>query len=91
MTRHPKKVVVYTTQSCPYCRAAKELLNKRSIAFTEIDVTGDADARERLVEMSGGRMTVPQIFVDGKAIGGYDDLVADLTGFLAEEGAFRAL
>ena len=67
-------VVVYTTDYCPYCRAAKDLLRSKGIAFREVDVTRDADARDRLVTLSGGRTTVPQIFVDGKAMGGYDDL-----------------
>ena len=70
-----KDVVVYTTQSCPYCHAAKRLLSSKKVSFTEIDVTGDDAMREKLVAMSGGRETVPQIFVGGKSIGGYDDLV----------------
>jgi len=69
-----KKVEVYTTSHCPYCHAAKELLASKKIAFTEIDVTDDPDLREKLVQMSGGRQTVPQIFADGRPIGGYDEL-----------------
>lgn len=68
------KVVVYTTDYCPYCRAAKDHLRSKKIAFQEIDVTHDDTMREKLVEMTG-RPTVPQIFVDGKSIGGYEDLV----------------
>ncbi len=71
----PKKVVVYTTRACPYCVAAKKFLQSKKITFEEIDVTGDDVAREKLVKMSGGRETVPQIFVGGRSIGGYDDLV----------------
>lgn len=70
-----KKVVVYVTESCPYCRAAKEVLKKKKVRFEEIDVTGDDGARETLVALSGGRVTVPQIFIGGKPIGGYDDLI----------------
>ena len=69
-----KKVVVYTTRYCPYCTAAKKLLESRKVSFKEVDVTDDDAMREKLVEMTGGRETVPQIFVDGKSIGGYDDL-----------------
>lgn len=71
-----KKIVVYSTQHCPYCIAAKKFLRSKRIDFQEIDVTDDDDMREKLVRMSGGRETVPQIFVDGRPIGGYDDLVA---------------
>ena len=69
-----KDVVIYTTNYCPYCLAAKDLLRAKGVAFTEKDMTGDDAAREKLVAISGGRTTVPQIFVDGKAMGGYDDL-----------------
>ena len=68
------KVVVYTTDTCPYCFAAKKLLQSKKVAFEEIDVTGDDAMREKLLQMSG-QMTVPQIFVDGKSIGGYEELV----------------
>lgn len=71
-----KKVQVYLTQYCPYCHAAKRLLTSKGVEFEEIDVTDDDEMREKLVKMSGGKETVPQIFVDGKNIGGYDDLVA---------------
>ncbi len=69
------KITVYTTQYCPYCRAAKQLLKAKGVSFEEVDMTEDDAARQKLVEMSGGRETVPQIFADGKCIGGYDDLV----------------
>ena len=67
-------VVVYTTQYCPYCRSAKEFLASKNVAFHEVDVSEDDAMREKLVKMSG-QETVPQIFADGKAIGGYEDLV----------------
>jgi glutaredoxin 3 len=68
-------VKIYTTRVCPYCVAAKRLLAARGIAYAEIDVTGDDQARARLVETTG-RRTVPQIFIDGDPIGGYDELAA---------------
>jgi glutaredoxin 3 len=71
-----KKVVIYTTQYCPYCHAAKDFLKKQKITFEEIDVSDDDAMRDKLVKMTGGRSTVPQIFADDKSIGGYDDLVA---------------
>lgn len=70
------KVEVYTTSYCPYCIRAKSLLKRKGVAFEEIDVSGDAALREKMIEMSGGRRTVPEIFINGKIIGGYDELRA---------------
>jgi glutaredoxin 3 len=70
------KVEVYSTTYCPYCVRAKQLLDAKDVDYTEIDVTGDDAARVALVEKSGGRRTVPQIFINGQSIGGYDDLKA---------------
>jgi glutaredoxin 3 len=70
------EVKVYTTQVCPYCVRAKALLKQRNVPFEEVDVTGDEEKRAWLVKASGGLRTVPQIFIDGKAIGGSDDLQA---------------
>jgi glutaredoxin 3 len=68
-------VHVYTTRICHYCVRAKALLSKRGVAFVEVDVSGSAEKREWLVEVTG-RRTVPQIFIGEQPIGGYDDLVA---------------
>ena len=70
------RVLVYSTTYCGYCRRAEELLRRAGIAFETIDVTGDVHARAELVERAGGRRTVPVIFVDGEAIGGYQELAA---------------
>ncbi len=70
------KVEVYSTQTCPYCVRAKSLLDAKDVDFQEIDVTGDDEARMALVAKAGGRRTVPQIFINGQSIGGYDDLRA---------------
>ncbi len=70
----PEKVVIYTTNSCPYCHAAKEFLKSKKVEFENIDVSHDDAMREKLVQMSG-QETVPQIFSGGKSIGGYQDLV----------------
>lgn len=77
-------VVVYTTDFCPYCIRAKSLLNKRGIEFEEINLARDADAREALVAKTG-RMTFPQILINGEILGGYDETAAaDKSGKLAE-------
>jgi len=69
------EVTIYTTSYCPYCRAATALLGDKGVSFTEIDVTGDAAARADLSRRTG-RHTVPQVFIDGRSVGGYDDLAA---------------
>lgn len=79
------RVDVYTTRICPYCVRAKSLLDRRGIAYREIDVSSDADKRAWLVTATGGRRTVPQIFVDGDPIGGSDELHdLDRSGELAQ-------
>jgi len=69
-----KKVRVYTTTYCGYCDMAKSLLRRKGVDFEEIDVTGDDEARRRLVERSGGLRTVPQIFIGDTHVGGFDRL-----------------
>ncbi len=69
------KVEVYTKQRCPYCVSAKALLGRKGVAFQEIDVEHDDERRAWLVEASGQR-TVPQIFVDGRSLGGFSDIDA---------------
>lgn len=70
-----RNVTIYTTNICPYCVRAKQVLSKHNVAFTEIDVTGDDEKRRWLLEKSGQR-TVPQIFFDDESIGGCTDLEA---------------
>jgi len=79
-------VKIYTTRICPFCRRAKALLEKKEVAYEEIDVSDDPELRVRMIELSGGRRTVPQIFIDGRPIGGSDDLYA-----LEQEGRLDAL
>jgi glutaredoxin 3 len=67
------RVIVYSTQYCGYCQRAKQLLDRKKIPYSEIDVTNDTALREKM-EAESGRRTVPQIFIDGKHIGGCDDL-----------------
>lgn len=70
------KVEIYTWNTCPYCRRAKELLDAKDIDYTEYDITDDDGAREKMVARTGGPRTVPQIFVNDQLVGGSDDLVA---------------
>lgn len=69
-----KTVEIYTTPTCPYCQMAKRLLTKKGVAFTEIDVSRDPALRAAMTERAGGRRSVPQIFIDGLAVGGSDDI-----------------
>lgn len=71
-----KPVKIYTATYCGYCRRAKEFLQKKGVAYEEVDVTNDQRMRDRLVEMSQGQRTVPQIFVGEVHVGGYSDMVA---------------
>jgi len=68
------RIEIYTTRYCGYCQSAKALLTRKGVAFSEIDVTGDRDGRNRMVERANGRMTVPQIFIGSTHVGGFDDL-----------------
>jgi GrxC family glutaredoxin len=68
-------IKIYTTSWCPYCNNAKRLLKEKSIEYEEINIEEKGISREELTEITGGR-SVPQIVIDDKAIGGYDNLVA---------------
>lgn len=69
------QVVLYSTDFCPYCSRAKMLLSKKRVDFEEVDVEGRPELRSWLVSASGQR-TVPQIFVNNRAIGGFTDMAA---------------
>jgi glutaredoxin 3 len=66
------RVIIYTTHYCPYCLAAKALLRSKGVEFEEIDVSDDP-ARRAEMERLSRRRTVPQIFIDGDPIGGFDE------------------
>ena len=70
------QVEIYTSPFCGYCFRAKRLLEQKGAAFTEIDVMADGSRREEMLTRANGRHTVPQIFIDGKHIGGCDELYA---------------
>ncbi len=85
------QVIIYTTFYCPYCTAAKALLRAKRVKFEEIDVTDDP-ARRAEMERLSQRWTVPQIFINGQPIGGYDearilDATGALDGLLGQNGA----
>lgn len=80
------KIEIYTTSTCPYCHTAKKLLGRKGVDFSEINVTGDPVARSSMSSRANGRTSVPQIFIDGRHVGGCDDLYA-----LEEAGELDAL
>jgi len=76
MSENQASIVVYSTQFCPYCVQAKNLLNSKQVAITEIDIDQQPDKYSEMVEKSGGVTSVPQIFIDNYHVGGCDDLHA---------------
>lgn len=81
-----KAIKVYTTEYCGYCARAKELLRNKGLSFQEVDVTNNDEMRAKLVQMTAGRRTVPQIFIGSEAIGGFADLAR-----LDDEGRLEAM
>ena len=69
-------IVIYSTESCGYCQRAKQLFDQKGVTYTEIRVDLDPQERMTMVARSGGRRTVPQIFINDQLIGGCDDLMA---------------
>ena len=69
------EVEIYTTSLCGYCHRAKHLLKNKGVDFIEYDVTINAEKRAEMRERAGGRTSVPQVFIDGKGVGGSDDLI----------------
>tara|TARA_B100001057_G_C22705637_1_gene893635 strand:+ start:300 stop:557 length:258 start_codon:yes stop_codon:yes gene_type:complete len=70
-----KKITIYSSNICPYCLAAKKLLQDEGLKFTEISVDGKPKLREELRLLVNGKTSVPQIFFDKELIGGYDNLL----------------
>jgi glutaredoxin 3 len=69
-----RAVDIYTTPTCPYCYAAKRLLDRKGVTYREIDVSRDHALRQMMVQRAQGRRTVPQIFIGETHVGGCDDL-----------------
>lgn len=71
------EVTVYTTTPCPWCDRAKALLRAKGLEFEEINMARDPEGRQRLVELTG-MMTFPQVIIDGRVVGGFEQLRAEL-------------
>lgn len=69
-------IEIYTTRFCPYCSAAKALLKRKGISYSEIDVSRDFERREKMIQRANRQMTVPQIFIGTLHVGGSDELHA---------------
>ncbi len=69
-------VEIYTSPSCGYCHAAKRLLVQKGVSYSEVDVARHPERRPEMTQRANGRRTVPQIFIDGRHVGGCDDLYA---------------
>lgn len=67
-------VLMYSKSWCPYCESARALLNRKGVAFEEIDIEARPEQRAAMIERSGGAYTVPQIFVGERHVGGSDEL-----------------
>lgn len=72
----PAHIEIYSWRSCPYCVRAKMLLDHKGVAYTEYFVDTDADAAQQMKTRAPGRRSVPQIFINNQAIGGYQELAA---------------
>lgn len=70
------EVIIYSSDHCPFCLNAKQLLARKGVPYTEINVENDEQKRSEMISKSGGLRTVPQIFINGQHIGGYLDLYA---------------
>ena len=71
-----KKVIIYTGPMCNYCSAAKHLLNKKKVNYTEFDIATDSSKMQEMQERTNGARTIPQIFIGETYVGGYDELKA---------------
>lgn len=79
------KIEIYSSAVCPYCISAKNLLKAKGLEWSEVRIDLDPAQRDLMLARSGGRRTVPQIFINEHHVGGFDDLVAaDRSGKLAE-------
>lgn len=70
------RIEIYTKDFCPYCARAKALLGAKGVNFDEYEISMDSAKRQEMIQRANGRTTVPQVFIDGKHIGGSDDLQA---------------
>ena len=68
------RVEIYTKYGCPYCSRARRLLDDKGVDYEEYEINSEPGRRDQMLERSNGRHTVPQIFIDGRHVGGSDDL-----------------
>lgn len=80
------KVEIYTWDNCPFCKRTIELFDKKGIKYIRYRIDGDEEAREKMAQKTNGKRSVPQVFIDGKHIGGCDD-----THALEEKGELDKL
>ena len=69
-----REVQIYTARFCPYCASAKALLKRKGVAFSEIDIGGNWERRDEMIERANGQVTVPQIFIGSLHVGGNNEL-----------------
>ena len=69
------KITIYTSDNCAFCHAAKEIFKEKKLQFEEINISKDDKLKNEMIKKSNGMITVPQIFVNSKHIGGYEDLI----------------
>ncbi|HVV69568.1 MAG TPA: glutaredoxin 3 [Gammaproteobacteria bacterium] len=80
------EVIIYSKANCPYCDRAKQLLSAKNVTWHEIRIDLNPEFQQEMITLSGGRRTVPQIFINGQPIGGFDDMAA-----LEKAGKLNAL
>lgn len=80
------EVIIYSKANCPYCDRTKQLLDAKQVAYQEIRIDLNPEYQQEMITKSGGRRTVPQIFINGQGIGGFDDMAA-----LEKQGKLNAL
>ena len=69
------KIIIYTSDNCSFCNSAKAIFKEKKLKFEEINISKDNKLKKEMIKKSNGMMTVPQIFVNSKHIGGYEDLI----------------
>ena len=69
------KIIIYTSDNCAFCHAAKEIFKEKKLQFEEINISKDDKLKNEMIKKSNGMMTVPQIFINSKHIGGYEELI----------------
>ena len=79
------KIIIYTSDNCSFCQSAKAIFKEKKLKFKEINISKDEKLKNEMIKKSKGMMTVPQIFINSKHIGGYEELI-DLEGSKKKNG-----